>query len=198
MAGDFPKYGYPTDVVAGLALSAVFGRRRSFRADAIRCHWAVGTVTPHFWQREYSPKRAVRDHGQPLSPSRVWGGVAGVGDQRRRAGRDALGDDRRVDRAGEVVRAGSKGAYSRIAFETPVTRVRVTPACRPCRRAQKTWGRAPGRSARCWNMQKAIRISSLGWLPKAGTRPAGCCRRRLRGRGALLCCWQAWGLRSCR
>jgi len=35
-AGDFPKYGYPSNVVAGLAISTIVGLRRSFRGDAIR------------------------------------------------------------------------------------------------------------------------------------------------------------------
>lgn len=42
-AGDFPKYGYPCGVVVGLAFSTIFGLRRSFREDAIRC---VGRLKP--------------------------------------------------------------------------------------------------------------------------------------------------------
>ena len=36
-ADDFPKYGLPSGVVVGLAFNALFGVRRSFRADALRC-----------------------------------------------------------------------------------------------------------------------------------------------------------------
>jgi hypothetical protein len=42
-AGDFPKYSYPPGAVAGLAFSTVFGLRRSFRVDAIRC---IGRLKP--------------------------------------------------------------------------------------------------------------------------------------------------------
>jgi hypothetical protein len=42
-AGDFPKYGYPYGVVAGLAFSTISGLRRSFREDAIRC---IGRLKP--------------------------------------------------------------------------------------------------------------------------------------------------------
>ena len=42
-AGDFPKYGYPCGVVAGLAFSTISGLRRSFREDAIRC---IGRLKP--------------------------------------------------------------------------------------------------------------------------------------------------------
>ena len=40
---DFPKYGYPCQVVAGLAFCALFGLRRNFREDALRC---VGRLKP--------------------------------------------------------------------------------------------------------------------------------------------------------
>ncbi len=43
MADDFPKYGYPTGVVVGLAFSTILGLRRSFREDAIRC---IGRLKP--------------------------------------------------------------------------------------------------------------------------------------------------------
>jgi hypothetical protein len=36
-ADDFPKYGIPSRVVAGLAFATVLGLRRSFQEDAIRC-----------------------------------------------------------------------------------------------------------------------------------------------------------------
>src|SRR5574342_986682 len=42
-ADDFPEYGYPCGVVVGLAFSTIFGVRRSFRADAIRC---IGRLKP--------------------------------------------------------------------------------------------------------------------------------------------------------
>jgi hypothetical protein len=42
-AGDFPKYRYPTGVVVGLAFSTIFGLRRSFREDAVRC---IGGLKP--------------------------------------------------------------------------------------------------------------------------------------------------------
>jgi hypothetical protein len=42
-ADDFPKYGIPSRVVAGLAFSTLLGLRRSFREDAIRC---VGRLRP--------------------------------------------------------------------------------------------------------------------------------------------------------
>jgi hypothetical protein len=41
--GDFPKYGYPCGVVAGLAFCTIFGLRRSFREDAVRC---IGRLKP--------------------------------------------------------------------------------------------------------------------------------------------------------
>ncbi|MBN1450790.1 MAG: hypothetical protein JW963_07230 [Anaerolineales bacterium] len=42
-ADDFPKYGYPCRVVVGLAFSTIFGLRRSFCEDAIRC---IGRLKP--------------------------------------------------------------------------------------------------------------------------------------------------------
>ena len=42
-AGDFPKYGTPCGVVLGLAFCTLFGLRRSFREDALRC---VGRLKP--------------------------------------------------------------------------------------------------------------------------------------------------------
>jgi hypothetical protein len=42
-ADDFPKYGYPCEVVVGLAFSMILGLRRSFRQDATRC---VGRLKP--------------------------------------------------------------------------------------------------------------------------------------------------------
>jgi len=42
-ADDFPKYGIPFGVVAGLAFNALIGLQRSFRADAIRF---VGRLKP--------------------------------------------------------------------------------------------------------------------------------------------------------
>lgn len=42
-ADDFPKYGYPRGVVVGLAFCTIFGLRRSFRKDAIRC---IGGLKP--------------------------------------------------------------------------------------------------------------------------------------------------------
>ena len=41
--GNFPRYGLPSDVVAGLAFKAMFGLQRSFRKDALRC---VGRLKP--------------------------------------------------------------------------------------------------------------------------------------------------------
>lgn len=40
---DFPKYKYPIGVVVGLAFNALFGLKRSFREDALRC---VGRLKP--------------------------------------------------------------------------------------------------------------------------------------------------------
>jgi hypothetical protein len=42
-ADDFPGYGLPSCVVVGLAFNALFGLKRSFRADAIRC---IGRLKP--------------------------------------------------------------------------------------------------------------------------------------------------------
>lgn len=42
-ADGFPKYGYPCGIVVGLAFSTIFGMRRSFREDAIRC---IGRLQP--------------------------------------------------------------------------------------------------------------------------------------------------------
>ena len=43
MTDDFPKYGIPSDVVVGLAFKALFGLRRNFRQDALRC---IGRLEP--------------------------------------------------------------------------------------------------------------------------------------------------------
>lgn len=42
-ANDFPKYGYPLEVVVGLAFCTILGLRRSFREDAVRC---IGRLKP--------------------------------------------------------------------------------------------------------------------------------------------------------
>jgi hypothetical protein len=42
-ADDFPRYGLPSDVVVGLAFNALFGLKRSFCTDAIRC---IGRLKP--------------------------------------------------------------------------------------------------------------------------------------------------------
>jgi len=42
-ADDFPRYGLPSDVVVGLAFNALFGLKRSFRVDALRC---IGRLKP--------------------------------------------------------------------------------------------------------------------------------------------------------
>jgi hypothetical protein len=42
-ASRLPKYGYPCGVVVGLAFCTIFGLRRSFREDAVRC---IGRLKP--------------------------------------------------------------------------------------------------------------------------------------------------------
>jgi 1-acyl-sn-glycerol-3-phosphate acyltransferase len=57
MTGDFPKYGIPSGVVVGLAFNALFGLKRSFRSDALRC---IRRLKPSL---RVIGKENVPDHG---------------------------------------------------------------------------------------------------------------------------------------
>jgi hypothetical protein len=56
-ADDFPRYGFPPGLVAGLAFSTVFGLQRSFREDAVRC---IGRLKPSL---RVSGKEHIPQHG---------------------------------------------------------------------------------------------------------------------------------------
>ncbi len=55
-ADDFPRYGLPSSVVVGLAFNALFGLKRSFRADALGC---IGRLKP--------PLRVIGEENVPES-----------------------------------------------------------------------------------------------------------------------------------